>query len=196
MFDSVRTFLYAVIYTSVMLSLSKNGYVNPMFCFITYIISFILILISCLFKFYKILNNVYDYIVISVLLIHCFIEGYNCIVDTMHSSESFIGMPDTSSFIEVMLIGSNNSKYMKSGSWDELKNQMSKYTKFHFTFYDTDILDHEYISILTNMDIQRLQHTPSILFQTPGGLFVYDDNIYDITKIQQHLLELQSHIKY
>ena len=178
--------------------ISKNGHFNPTFCFIIYIISFILILISCLFKFYKISDNVYDIIVICVLLIHCFIEGYNCTVDTLHSSfessESFIGMPDTSSYIEVMLIGSNNSKYMKSGSWDELKNQMSKNTKFHFTFYDTDILDHEYISILTNMDIQRLQHTPSILFQTSGGLFVYDDNIYDITKIQQHLLELQSHV--
>ena len=44
------------------------------------------------------------------------------------------------------------------------------------------------------MDIQQLQHTPAILIQTPGGLFFYDDNIYDLTKIQHILLELLYHI--
>ena len=162
-----------------------------MITFILYILSFIMVLISCLFKFYKVSDSVYDNIVICVLLIHCFIEVYNHIPQ---SSESFIGMPDTSRFIDVMLVGSVNSMYVKNGTWDKLKAQMSKNLQFQFTFYDTDILDHEYISVLTNMDIQRLQHTPAILIQTPGGLFFYDDNIYDLTKIQHILLELLYHI--
>ena len=51
-----------------MLLLNKNGYFNTTLCFIIYLISFILILISCVFKFYKISDNVYDFIVLSVLL--------------------------------------------------------------------------------------------------------------------------------
>ena len=164
-----------------------TGPFRPLLCFVVYIVCLILLLISSVLDMLKI-PMVYDTVLVCILLTHCLIEGYNDLVKYLSSShlrETF-----SASSIDVVLIGSQESMYLKSGKWEQLQKDMTSFRDVRFMFYDTQNRDLEEISLLTSMNIERLRYIPAILIHSPGGLFLYDDNIYDIDKIKETLNEL------
>ena len=164
-----------------------TGPFRPLLCFVVYIVCFVLVLISSVLNSLKI-PLVYDTVLLCVLLTHNVIEGYNDLVK--HVSSSHLRETFSSSIIEVVLIGSSESIYYKSGKWEQLQKDMTSHQNLRFVFYDTQNRDPEEISLLTSMNIERLRYVPAILIHSPGGLFLYEDNIYDIDKIKETLNEL------
>ena len=164
-----------------------TGPFRPLLCFVVYIVCFVLLLISSVLNLLKI-PLVYDTVLVCVLLIHCVIEGYNDLVKYVSSSHLIEAF--SSSSIQVTLIGSQDSMYFKSGKWEQLQKDMTPFENIQFVFYDTQNRDPNEISLLTSMNIERLRYIPAILIHSPGGLFLYDDNIYDIDKIEETLNKL------
>ena len=106
---------------------------------------------------------VYDTVLVCVLLTHCVVNGYNTFC-----SHVFCWLVHKNPWI------------LRVENWNSYRKIWNLLRIFNSLSYDTQNRDPNEISLLTSMNIERLRYIPAILIHSPGGLFLYDDNIYDI----------------
>ena len=137
-----------------------------------------------LFKLYN-FHSAFDYFLLVVIICLLFIDGYKAYLKYFKNIDTFENF-STFSPIEVILLITEKCHlchdYLNSGEWEKIQHKYIS-SDIKFTHIDISKSSKKLIQSIVKMDVSDIAFVPTIYIKTKEGVFLYDDDIYDIDNV-------------